>query len=54
MVLRSDVLFDCGNITTCTHVANRVGWYYSSDYSWEFVENTDIVNRVSCDTGTNF
>ncbi|CAF3867994.1 unnamed protein product [Rotaria sordida] len=49
MGLRSDVLYNCGNTTTCTHTANGVGWYYSSDYSWGFVENQDTVFRNRCD-----
>lgn len=53
MGLRSDVLYNCGTITNCTHVGNNVGWYYSSDYSWGFVQNSDSVYRSSCDTGTN-
>lgn len=51
MGYRSDVLWDCGNITNCTHVANDVGWYYSNDFSWGFVQGTDAVNRVACDAG---
>jgi hypothetical protein len=51
MGLRSDVLFNCGTTTTCVHVANNVGWYFSTDYSWGFVNGTDSVYRVSCDTG---
>lgn len=54
MGLRADVLYDCGSIINCTHVANGVGWYYSSDYSWGFVQNTDSVYRSSCDTGKDF
>jgi hypothetical protein len=49
---RSDVLFDCGKDKHCVHVANNVGWYYSDDYSWGFVQGGDSVNRVNCDTGT--
>ncbi len=53
MGLRADVLFDCGTVTNCTHVANGVGWYYSVSYSWGFVENNDTVYRSACDTGKN-
>ena len=51
MGYRSDVLYECGNLTTCVHVANNVGWYYSKDYSWGFVQGGGSVNRASCDTG---
>ncbi len=47
---RADVLFDCGTNQTCTHVANGVGWYFSSNYSWGFVSGNDPVSRNSCDT----
>jgi hypothetical protein len=50
MGLRADVLYNCGTIQSCTHVANGVGWYYSDSYSWGFVNNTDSVLRHSCDT----
>ncbi|CAF4133089.1 unnamed protein product [Rotaria sordida] len=50
MGLRSDVLYNCSNITTCTHIANGVGWYYSSNYSWGFVEGADTVYRKRCDS----
>lgn len=50
MGLRADVLFNCGTSYNCTKVANGVGWYYSNDYSWGFVNNTDMVYRYSCDT----
>ncbi|CAF1151441.1 unnamed protein product [Rotaria sordida] len=49
MGLRSDVLYNCSNIITCTHIANGVGWYYSSNYSWGFVQDQDAVYRRRCD-----
>ena len=52
MGLRADVLYNCSSIGTCSNVANGVGWYYSNLYSWGFVNNTDIVNRQSCDIGS--
>lgn len=51
MGYRSDVLWNCGNITNCVHVANGVGWYFSNDYSWGFVQGGDTVNRIICDAG---
>jgi hypothetical protein len=51
MGYRQDVLFDCGNGTTCRNVANGVSWYYSDSYSWGFAAGSSTVNRVSCDTG---
>ncbi|CAF3676676.1 unnamed protein product [Rotaria socialis] len=50
MGYRSDVLYDCGSGTTCTHVANGVGWYFSDNYSWGFVNGTESVTRNRCDT----
>jgi hypothetical protein len=50
MGLRNDVLYNCSNNATCTHVANEVGWYFSDSYSWGFVNGTDSVTRNSCDT----
>lgn len=49
MGLRDDVLFECGMNATCTHSANGVGWYYSSEYSWGFAPAGSPVNRNSCD-----
>ncbi|CAF1113488.1 unnamed protein product [Didymodactylos carnosus] len=50
MGLRSDVLYDCGTNESCTHVAHGVGWYFSSSFSWGFVDGTDSVYRGQCDT----
>jgi hypothetical protein len=52
MGLRSDVLYNCSSNTTCTHVANGVGWYFSDTYSWGFVNGSDAVTRSSCDTAS--
>lgn len=52
MGLRADVLYNCGTSATCTKVANGVGWYFSTDYSWGFVNNTDSVKRDQCDTAS--
>jgi len=49
MGLRNDVLYNCSTSTNCTHVANGVGWYFSFDYSWGFVNSTDDVYRFECD-----
>jgi hypothetical protein len=48
---REDVLFDCGSLTKCVHVANGVGWYFSDNFSWGFVAGGDSVNRNECDAG---
>lgn len=51
---RSDVLYNCGSTTNCRNVANGVGWYYSTIYSWGFANGSDSVNRNPCDlSGTN-
>ena len=50
MGLRSDVLYNCSSISSCTNVANGVGWYYSDSYSWGFVNGSDTLTRNSCDT----
>jgi hypothetical protein len=47
---RTDVLYNCSSTPSCTKVANGVGWYYSSSYSWGFVSGNDPVTRHSCDT----
>ncbi|CAF3746296.1 unnamed protein product [Adineta steineri] len=52
MGLRGDVLYSCGMSTSCTHVANGVGWYFAYEYSWGFVNNNDIVYRSACDTAS--
>ena len=52
MGLRADVLYNCGTSATCTKVVNGVGWYFSTDYSWGFVNNTDSVSRSTCDTAS--
>ncbi|UJR10944.1 hypothetical protein I4U23_015129 [Adineta vaga] len=46
---RADVLYDCRTTSSCTHVANGVGWYFSDSYSWGFVNGNDTVSRSSCD-----
>lgn len=51
MGLRTDVFYNCGTTVSCTHIANGVGWYYSSNYSWGFVLGSDSVHRTSCDLG---
>jgi hypothetical protein len=51
MAARADVLFDTG-FSNVLHVANGVGWYYSSAYSWGFADASESVNRVSCDLNT--
>jgi hypothetical protein len=52
MGLRNDVLYNCSSLSNCTNVANNVGWYYSDTCSWGFVNDTDSVDRNSCDIGT--
>lgn len=52
MGLRADVLYDCGNDVSCTHNANGVEWYYSTNYSWGFVTGGASVDRQSCDKAT--
>ncbi|UJR19800.1 hypothetical protein I4U23_022933 [Adineta vaga] len=49
---RNDVLYNCSMSTSCTNVANGVGWYYSDSYSWGFISGDDTVLRNSCDTGS--
>ena len=46
---RNDVLYNCGSLSNCSHIANGVGWYYSDSYSWGFVSGGDTVRRSSCD-----
>lgn len=46
---RADVLFDTGHGDD-PHVANGVGWYFSSSQSWGFAPAGDIITRDSCDT----
>jgi len=48
---RDDVFFDTGSAGGNTpHVANGVGWYYNSRYSWGFAPKGDPIKRSSCDT----
>ena len=49
MGLRNDVLFNCSTASTCLHVSNGVGWYFSDNYSWGFVDGTDSVDRNVCE-----
>ncbi|CAF1228797.1 unnamed protein product [Adineta ricciae] len=49
---RNDVLYNCGSVINCIHIANGVGWYYSDSYSWGFVSGGDTVTRSSCDTAS--
>lgn len=51
--LRSDVLYNCSTLSSCTNVANGVGWYYSNNWSWGFTNGSDTVARSSCDSLTN-
>lgn len=50
MGVRSDVLFNCATVSSCTRVANGVAWYFSTTYSWGFAQAGDPVSRSSCDT----
>ncbi len=52
MGLRADVLYNCGTNSSCTQVGNGVGWYFSDNYSWGFVNGNDTVTRNSCDIGS--
>ena len=45
---RADVTFDTGHTNT-THLANGVGWYFSSNWSWGFAEGNDAVIRNEAD-----
>jgi predicted secreted protein/protocatechuate 3,4-dioxygenase beta subunit len=45
---REDVLFDTGTSNT-PHVANGVGWYFSSDRSWGFAPEGKPIQRDACD-----
>ncbi len=45
------ILFDCS--TNSTYVSNNVGWYFSDNYSWGFVNGIDNVNRDVCDNTTS-
>ncbi|CAF1515225.1 unnamed protein product [Adineta ricciae] len=46
----ADVLYICSTITNCLNVVNGVCWYYSDNYSWNFVPGSDNVTRNSYDT----
>jgi hypothetical protein len=47
---RTDVLWDCGNDSSCVHDGgNGVGWYYSDVHSWGFAPAGEAVQRSSCD-----
>ena len=48
---RADVLYDCGDAQTCSHVANGVAWYFSKEFSWGFAKAGDAVDRAQCDFG---
>jgi hypothetical protein len=48
MAPKTDVTFDTGTGNT-THIANGVGWYFNSSYSWGFAPQGDAVSRSSCD-----
>jgi hypothetical protein len=48
---RESIFYDCGKEKDCVHVENEVGWYYSQNYSWGFVQANDSVYRDSCDKG---
>lgn len=47
---RDDVMYNCGSSASCKHVANGVGWYYSTSYSWGFADGNSAVFRSVCDT----
>lgn len=54
MADRTDVLYKCGSTINFRNVANGVGWYYSTIYSWGFANGIDSVNPNPCDlSGTN-
>jgi hypothetical protein len=45
---KADVTFDTGT-GNVPHVANGVGWYYNSGWSWGFAPAGSPINRNSCD-----
>lgn len=54
---RADVSFATGGklAKQTVHVANGVGWYYDSFWSWGFAPEGDAVNLDACDTvGSSF
>lgn len=46
---RADVLYNCNSSVTCTNVGNGVGWYFSNNLSWGFVDYNDTVLLSPCD-----
>jgi hypothetical protein len=52
MGLRADVFYNCSTNQNCTNIANGVGWYFSDNWSWGFVNNNDAVTRTQCDVGS--
>jgi hypothetical protein len=46
---RDDTIFDTGQTSDITHLANGSNWWYSSDWSWGFTAAGDDVNNNECD-----
>jgi hypothetical protein len=47
---REDVIFDTGDNTDVTHIANGSGWYFSTELgSWGFVTAGEVVDKNECD-----
>ena len=53
MGLRANVLYNCSTDQSGTKVANGVGWYFSDNYSWGFVNNNDTAQRGQCDVSNS-
>lgn len=50
MGIREHVFHECGTAINCSYYDGKVGWYYSENYSWGFVNGSDSVYRSTCDT----
>ena len=54
MAPRQDVLYNCSTNVNCSRLSNNVQWYFSSNYSWGFANQSVSINRAYCDLETTF
>jgi hypothetical protein len=52
MDYRINVLYNCSNNYSCSHISNGLQWYFSDNSSWGFAGQSDNILRNPCDTTT--
>lgn len=49
MDYRENVVYNCSTNINCSYKSYSVQWYFSSNYSWRFADQSDSLTRSWCD-----